>query len=107
MDDIVTTVPTASENMLQPSKLSDRNELTNGALAKFKSKNSRVRSKSESQHHQVERSHSDIIGLVVKPNKDRNYDRKPRNLKGTGKPKKGMVVKGLNFEISQDLVVSY
>lgn len=88
MDDIVTTVPTASENMLQPSKISDRNELTNRALAKFKSKNSRVRSKSESQHHQVERSHSDIIGLVVKSNKDRN-DRKPRNLKGTGKPKKG------------------
>lgn len=99
-------VPTASEDMLQPSKISERNELTNGALAKFKNKNSRIRSKSESQHQQVERSHSDIVGLVVKSNKDKNHDRKPRNLKGNGKPKKagggGKGTWGKNGEVYEE-----
>ena len=82
------TVPTASSDMLQPTTMSDRNNLTNGALSKF-SKNHRVRSKSESHHPSQEKA-KELTGVVVKSAKDRAHDRKPKNLKGNGKPKKGI-----------------
>jgi len=97
------TVPTASQDMMQPSTLSNRNELTNGALSKFH-KSSRVRSKSESQHHNTDSNQ--LVGVVVKSSKDRTHDRKPRNGKGNGKPKKagggGKGTWGKNGEVYEE-----
>lgn len=79
MDVDNTTVPTASHEMLKSTTSGQRNVITNGAVVRGTAKNPRNRSKSESVEH---------IGVVVKSSKDKNQDRKPRNLKGTGKPKK-------------------
>ena len=81
------SIPTASHGMMKPTTMSNRNELTNGALAKFH-KRERIRSKSESHHPSQEKS-DELVGVVVKSAKDRAHDRKPRNQKGSGKPKKG------------------
>ena len=93
MDVDNTTVPTASHEMLKSTTSGQRNVITNGAVVKGTAKNPRNRSKSESVEH---------IGVVVKSSKDKNHDRKPRNLKGTGKPKKG---KNYLRLLSRELVV--
>lgn len=85
----VRTVPTASENMLKKS--------SNSGLPlplRMKGKGSRVRSKSESYHirgrgNEVGNSDKPINGVVmVRAAKEKN-DRKPKNMKGNGNPKKG------------------
>jgi hypothetical protein len=87
MDEQPKSIPTASSEMLQPTSLADRNQLTNGAIHKMQ-KSSRTRSKSES-HHPSHDKPKELYGVVVKSAKDRAHDRKPRNMKGNGKPKKG------------------
>jgi len=79
--------PTASNEMLQPTSLANRNQLTNGAINNLK-KSSRTRSKRESHHPSTDKQ-KELYGVVVKSAKDRAHDRKPKNLKGSGKPKKG------------------
>lgn len=79
------TIPTASDDMLLPTSVTSRNQLTNGAMTK---KSSRIRSKSES-HHPSSDKQKELYGVVIKSAKDRAHDRKPRNMKGSGKPKKG------------------
>jgi len=81
------TIPTASENML---KKSSSNELAWRAKSNQKARD-RIRSKSECHHIrpsglEIPDKSKNLIGVVVK-DKDKN-DRKPRNLKGNGKPKK-------------------
>ena len=83
-------VPTASGNMLQPTSISERNMLTNGALLKKIHKSTRVRSKSESNNLSVLEKSKGAAGNVVKSAKDKAHDRKPKNIKGQGKPKKCM-----------------
>jgi len=87
MDEQPKSVPTASDTMMQPSSISSRNQLTNGALQKKFHKSNRTRSKSESHHPSNDKS-KELYGVVVKSAKDRAHDRKPKNLKGSGKPKK-------------------
>lgn len=80
------TIPTASENMFQKSTNS---EFVSRTKLSQKSNRDRIRSKSESHHNQpmsVDEKSKDLIGVVVKSSK--GYDRKPKNLKGNGKPKK-------------------
>lgn len=84
------TIPTASENMFQKSSTS---EYAARMKSNQKAGRDRIRSKSECHHNyplnteQQDKS-KDLIGVVVKSNKDRAHDRKPKNLKGNGKPKK-------------------
>jgi len=81
----VSSVPTASENMLKKSNNSNL-----PLPLRMKGKSNRVRSKSESYHIRArgnEVSNSEN-GLLVKAAKEKN-DRKPKNLKGNGHPKKG------------------
>lgn len=84
------TVPTASDGMLLPTSVTSRNQLTNGAIS-AKHQKSRIRSKSES-HHPSNEKQKELYGVVIKSAKDRAHDRKPRNLKGNGKPKKGRLI---------------
>lgn len=86
MEDETKSVPTASDGMLQPTSMSDRNQLTNGAIHKLH-KSNRIRSKSES-HNMTNDRQKDLVGVIVKSAKDRTHDRKPKNMKGNGKPKK-------------------
>jgi len=85
------TIPTASENMLQKSSNS---EFVSRMKTNHKGNNrDRIRSKSESHHNQPlsiddQEKSKYLIGQVVRPSKDRAHDRKPKNLKGNGKPKK-------------------
>lgn len=79
--------PTASSEMLQPTSMSSRNKLTNGAINNLK-KSSRTRSKSESHHPSTDKQ-KELYGVVVRSAKDRAQDRRPKNMKGSGKPKKG------------------
>jgi len=85
----VRTVPTASENMLKKSSNSDL-----PLPLRMKGKGSRVRSKSESYHirgrNEVASSDTPTANgvVMVKAAKEKN-DRKPKNLKGNGNPKKG------------------
>lgn len=79
--------PTASSEMMQPTSMSSRNKLTNGAINNLK-KSSRTRSKSESHHPSTDKQ-KELYGVVVRSAKDRAHDRKPKNMKGSGKPKKG------------------
>ena len=88
MEDEPKSVPTASIDMLQPTSMSDRNHLTNGAIQKIH-KTNRIRSKSESHNLSGDRQ-QEYVGIVVKSAKDRTHDRKPKNLKGNGRPKKGI-----------------
>jgi len=84
MADVV-TVPTASENMF---KKSPNSELP-VALRKGGKGKPRVRSKSETHHIIRARPVQDAVqGVVVRTPKEKN-DRKPKNLKGNGNPKKG------------------
>lgn len=86
------TIPTASESMLKKSPSS---ELA-FARAKFNNKgvrSERMRSKSESHFNnrslgndQVDKGKS-LIGVVVKT-KEKGNDRRPKNMKGNGRPKK-------------------
>lgn len=98
------SIPTASQNMMQPTTMSDRNELTNGALLKLHKKD-RTRSKSES-HHPSQENPNELVGIVVRSAKDRTHDRKPKNLKGNGKPKKagggGKGTWGKNGEVYEE-----
>jgi len=100
------TIPTASENMFQKSSTSEY-----AARAKLSQKLSRdrFRSKSECHHHHAggdDDKAKDLIGVVVKSNKDRAHDRKPKNLKGNGKPKKagggGKGTWGKNGEVYEE-----
>lgn len=102
------TVPTASENMLQKSST---NEYVCRMKSNQKTNRDRIRSKSESHHNQPlstenQEKSRDLIGVVVKSNKDRTHDRKPKNLKGNGKPKKagggGKGTWGKNGELYED-----
>lgn len=92
--------PTASSEMMQPTSMSSRNKLTNGAINNLK-KSSRTRSKSESHHPSTDKQ-KELYGVVVRSAKDRAHDRKPKNMKGSGKPKKGSI-----FLISKDLKKFY
>jgi len=96
--------PTASSEMMQATSLADRNQLTNGAINNLK-KTSRTRSKSES-HHPSSDKQKELYGVVVKSAKDRAHDRKPKNMKGSGKPKKagggGKGTWGKNGEIYEE-----
>lgn len=78
------TVPTASENMM---KKSQNSELP-APLRMKGGKSNRVRSKSESYH--LRRPVENVTGPVVRAAaiKEKN-ERKPKNLKGNGGPKKG------------------
>jgi len=81
------TIPTASENMFQKSTNS---EYVSRAKLNQKSNRDRIRSKSECHHNQpmsIDEKSKDLIGVVVKSS-NKGYDRKPKNLKGSGKPKK-------------------
>jgi len=104
MDEEPKSIPTASGDMLQPTSMSSRNHLTNGAINKLH-KSSRIRSKSES-HHPSHEKQKELYGVVVKSAKDRAHDRKPKNLKGTGKPKKagggGKGTWGKNGEVYEE-----
>ena len=84
------TIPTASENMFQKSSC---NEYAARTKSNHKTSRDRIRSKSESHHNypfgSEQDKSNDLIGVVVKSTKDRAHDRKPKNLKGNGKPKKG------------------
>ncbi|XP_002165475.2 programmed cell death protein 4 isoform X1 [Hydra vulgaris] len=104
-DTEIRLVPTASENMLQPSSISERNMLTNGALLK-KIPKTRVRSKSESISLSAYEKERNVVGNVVKPAKDKAHDRKPKNIKGQGKPKKsgagGKGTWGKNGEVYEE-----
>lgn len=73
------SVPTASDNMLQKSAHSKLNGVA--------SKSKRTRSKSESAH-QSHQTLKELSGLDIKSAKDKAHDRRPKNLKGSGKPKK-------------------
>jgi len=85
----VRMIPTASENMMKKSNNGDL-----PAPLRMKGKGNRVRSKSESYHIRGRLQTADDggksngVGVVVKATKERN-DRKPKNLKGNGNPKKG------------------
>ena len=95
--DVQETVPTASDKMLNSSK-----GLKNGVGHGGKGKNSNSaglprRHRSKSEGHTVGApipgiDDSTSAGGVVKSAKDKAHDRKPRNMKGRGLPKKGMKV---------------
>ncbi len=87
--DADTTMPTASAAMLQ----SGFNGTSKHASSKGKNEHGgrRHRSKSEGHdlHHTTNHLNDAIVGNAVKTAKEKNHDRKPRNLKGRGMPKKG------------------
>lgn len=100
------TVPTASESMLQKSNSSEL-----AARAKWNQKNGshRMRSKSECNQSQLGgEAHAAIMGEVIK-SKDKLYDKRPKNLKGSGKMKKngagGKGTWGRNGELYEEEVV--
>jgi len=87
MEDVAPrTVPTASDAMFQKSTVS---EFPAKVATKGKNGHSnvgRIRSKSECHNGNSGERESDLIGVVVKT--DKLHDKKPKNIKGSGKPKK-------------------
>ena len=88
------TVPTASLEMFQSKGV---NGYGNNKQNYKHEPGRRHRSKSEGYElHNTPDYVNEVLksdGMVIKSAKDKAHDRKPRNLKGRGQPKKGIVLK--------------